>query len=103
MFRLALEKAPAGSALHGASEEGVTLKSIAEKIGGLLALPTRSVPPEEASEHFGNPFMATAYGTDAPASSAHTQTLLGWTPTHATLLEDLEHGDYINGTAQSNE
>ena len=43
--------------------------------------------------------MATAYSTDAPASSDRTHALLGWTPTHPTLLEDLEHGDYINSTA----
>jgi hypothetical protein len=31
---------------------------------------------------------------DAPVSSARTQALLGWTPTHPTLLEDIEAGDY---------
>jgi hypothetical protein len=36
-----------------------------------------------------------AFATDAPASSADTRELLGWTPTHPTLLEDLETGDYI--------
>ncbi|WP_267886059.1 hypothetical protein [Kitasatospora azatica] len=30
-----------------------------------------------------------------PASSTNTQELLGWSPTHPTLLEDLEHGDYL--------
>ncbi len=99
LFRLAVQDAPAGSALHGASEQGITLKSIAGKIGDLLHLPTSSLTPEQAAEHFDNPFMALAYGTDAPASSAATQTLLGWTPTHPTLLEDLEHGDYINTDA----
>jgi hypothetical protein len=38
--------------------------------------------------------MATIYGFDAPVSSTHTQELLGWSPTHWTLLDDLEHGDY---------
>ncbi len=103
LFRLALEKAPAGSALHGAGEEAITLKSIAHKIGDLLAVPTRSLPAEQAGEHFGNPFMAAVYGTDAPASSARTQTLLDWTPTHATLLEDLEQGDYIDGATPASE
>lgn len=98
LFRIALEAAPGGSALHGAAEQAITLKAIAEKIGELLALPTRSLPPEQAAEHFGNPFMAIAYGTDAPASSDRTRALLGWTPTHPTLLDDLQHGDYITGT-----
>lgn len=30
---------------------------------------------------------------------AHTQTLLGWIPTHATLLEDMETGDYFAAQA----
>ena len=94
LFRLALEKAPAGSALHGADESGVTLRTIAETIGEHLGIPTVSLTPDEADERFG-PFMGAAYGTDAPASSAHTRDLLGWTPTHPTLLADLAHGDYF--------
>ncbi|MEU9592354.1 SDR family oxidoreductase [Streptomyces sp. NPDC048193] len=95
LFRLALEKAPAGSVLHGAAENGVTLRSIAETIARGLDLPTAELTPEEAATHFVSPFMATAYGFDGPVSSAHTQELLGWSPTHPTLLEDLEHGDYL--------
>jgi hypothetical protein len=36
-------------------------------------------------------------GDDANArvAAADTRELLGWTPTHPTLLEDLETGDYI--------
>ncbi|MEU3414416.1 SDR family oxidoreductase [Streptomyces sp. NPDC006658] len=95
LFRLALEKAPAGSVLHGAAESGVTMKSIAETIARGLDLPTASLTPAEAAGHFVSPFMAIAYGFDGPVSSAHTRELLGWTPTHPTLLQDLEHGDYL--------
>ena len=94
LFRLAVEKAPAGSALHGAAEN-VTLKAIAETIGAQLGLPTRSLTPDEAGEHFGSAFFAIAYAADAPASSAHTRRLLGWTPTHPSLLDDLRNGDYF--------
>ncbi|MFJ6605011.1 SDR family oxidoreductase [Streptomyces lydicus] len=99
LFRLALEKAPAGSVLHGVAESGVTLKSIAETIARGLDLPTVSLTPAEAATHFVSPFMATAYGFDGPVSSAHTQELLGWSPTHPTLLDDLEHGDYLTRPA----
>ena len=95
LFRLALEKAPAGSVLHGVAESAVTLKSIAETIGRGLGLPTVSLTPEEAAAHFDNPFMARIYAADVPVSSALTRELLGWTPTGPTLLEDLEHGDYL--------
>jgi nucleoside-diphosphate-sugar epimerase len=96
LFRLTLERAPAGSALHGAGEEGVTLKSIAAKIGAILEVPTVSLTPDEAAAHFENPFMAKVFATDNPVSSARTRALLDWTPTHPTLLEDLEHGDYFS-------
>ena len=33
--------------------------------------------------------------TDMPASSAITQELLGWKPTHAGLIEDIEQGHYF--------
>ncbi|WP_432927776.1 SDR family oxidoreductase [Microbispora sp. CA-135349] len=95
LFRLAVEKAPAGSVLHGVAESGVTLKSIAETIAQGLDLPTVSLTPDEAATHFVSPFMATAYGFDGPVSSSHTRELLGWSPTHPTLLDDLEHGDYL--------
>lgn len=96
LFRLALEKAPPGSALHGAAESGVTLQSIAATIGEILQLPTKSVSADQAPAHFDSPFLAAAYGLDAPVSSAATQQLLGWTPTRPTLLEDLRTGDYFN-------
>ncbi|WP_037914635.1 SDR family oxidoreductase [Actinacidiphila yeochonensis] len=99
LFRLAVEKAPAGSVLHGVAESGVTLKSVAETIARGLDLPTASLTPEEAATHFASPFMAVAYGFDGPVSSSGTQELLGWSPTHPTLLDDLEHGDYLAAPA----
>ncbi|NJP92542.1 SDR family oxidoreductase [Nonomuraea sp. FMUSA5-5] len=95
LFRLALEKAPAGSVLHGVAESGVTFRSIAETIARRLGLPTVSLTPDEAATHFVSPFMAVVYGFDGPVSSSHTRELLGWSPVHPTLLEDLEHGDYL--------
>jgi nucleoside-diphosphate-sugar epimerase len=96
LFRLALERAPAGTAWHGAAEL-VTLKSIAETIGDRLGLPVRSVEPS----HFANPFFATVFGLDAPVSNERTRAQLDWNPTHPTLLEDLVHGDYFTDAAYS--
>jgi len=39
------------------------------------------------------------FRTDAPASSQYTQQLLGWTPNHWTLLDDLERSDYFHTQA----
>ena len=65
----------------------------------MLDIPTASLTLEQASEHLGNPFLARFFSPDVPVSSEHTQALLGWAPEHATLLEDLETGDYFTPQA----
>jgi nucleoside-diphosphate-sugar epimerase len=92
LYRLALEKAPAGSVLHGAGEEGVPLRDVAEVVGKQLDLPVGPVTDEEAAARFG--FLARLLALDIPASSAATQELLGWRPTHPGLLDDLAAGLY---------
>jgi nucleoside-diphosphate-sugar epimerase len=96
MVRLALEKAPTGSVVHGVGEEGIRTRDIAEVIGRHLNVPVVSVPPEQAAEHFG--WIGAFFALDLPASSTLTQQLLGWTPTHPGLIEDLEAGYYIGST-----
>ncbi|MYR45326.1 SDR family oxidoreductase [Streptomyces sp. SID5910] len=93
MFRIALEQAPAGATLHAVADEGVPLRAIAEVIGRHLNLPTASVPPEEAEQHFG--WLAMVLSADQPASSTLTRELTGWHPTRPTLLEDLDEGHYF--------
>lgn len=97
LYRLALEKAPAGSVLHGAAEEGVPVRAIAEAIGRHLDVPVASVSAEEAGEPFG--WLGRLVGLDAPASSALTRELLGWEPTGSALLDDLDSGHYFAATA----
>ena len=89
---LAVDKAPAGSILHGVAEQGVPVRTVAEVIGHKLELPVRSVPAAEADAHFG--WLARFLAMDAPASSEITRERMGWTPTGPTLLEDLESGAY---------
>jgi nucleoside-diphosphate-sugar epimerase len=93
LFRLALESAPAGAMLHGVDEQGVPARQIAEVIGRHLNLPVRSVPPEDAAEHFG--WIGGFFALDAPSSNTMTRELLGWRPTHGGLIEDLEQGHYF--------
>src|SRR6266851_2226821 len=95
LFRLALEKAPAGSRLHAVADEGVPIRAIAEVIGRHLDVPVVSVPAGEASGHFG--FLAGFLAADNPVSSALTRELLGWQPAHPGLIEDLDKGHYFHG------
>jgi nucleoside-diphosphate-sugar epimerase len=94
LFRLALEEAPAGSTLHAVADEGVPICDIAEVIGRHLNLPLVSVAPEDAGEHFA--WLAQFLAADSPASSALTRELLGWHPTHAGLIDDLDQGHYFD-------
>lgn len=96
LFRLALEKAPAGSTLHAIADEGVPIRAVAEVIGRHLDLPVAAVSPEDADEHFG--WLAHFLATDSPASSTLTRELLGWHPTHPGLIDDLEKGHYFSAS-----
>ncbi|MEU7940218.1 SDR family oxidoreductase [Microbispora bryophytorum] len=93
LFRLALEKAPAGSVLHAVTDEGVPIRAVAEVIGRHLGLPVVSIPSEEAGEHFS--WLGAMIGADAPASSALTRELLGWQPVQPGLIDDLDKGHYF--------
>ena len=68
LFRLAL-RAPAGSRWHGAGDEGVPFRQIAEVMGRHLNLPVVGIPPEQASAHFGWLSFAAAADNRPPASS----------------------------------
>jgi nucleoside-diphosphate-sugar epimerase len=95
LFRLALEKGSAGARYHAVGDEGVRTRDIAEVIGRRLNVPVVSKSPEEAAEHFG--FLAQFFAVDVPASSAQTQKQLGWRPTQALLIPDLDHPRYFGG------
>ena len=64
LFRLAVERAPAGSTLHGVAEEGVTGGDIATAIGTHLGLPVDARSRPTTSSGWG--FL----GMDSPVSSA---------------------------------
>ena len=94
LFRLAVENAPAGSRWHGVGDEGVPFRDIAEVIGRHLHVPVRSVPSEEADEHFG--FLGGLVSVDNPTSNALTRERLGWEPIEPGLLADLDEGHYFD-------
>jgi nucleoside-diphosphate-sugar epimerase len=94
LFRLALEKAPAGSTLHAIADEGVPIRDVAEVIGRHLDLPVAAISAEDAAEHFT--WLAGFLAADSPASSTLTRELLGWHPTQPGLIDDLDKGHYFH-------
>jgi nucleoside-diphosphate-sugar epimerase len=92
LARRAVEAAPAGSVLHAVADEGVPFREIAGAIGRHLGVPTASVAPADAAEHFAH--LGHFVAVDSPATAAVTRELLAWEPTGPSLLEDLELDHY---------
>lgn len=99
VYRLALESSVADDIFHAVADEAVPFKAIAEEIGRQLGVPVRSLTPEQAAAHFG--WFAVFAGLEMTASSRQTRDWLGWRPTHASLLADLEEGHYFGAAASS--
>ncbi|KQC37848.1 SDR family oxidoreductase [Frankia sp. ACN1ag] len=93
LFRLALEAAPPGSALHAVGDEGVPLREVAEVLAAHLDLPAVSVTPDQIGDYVG--FLGGFWGFDGPASAQITRDLLGWQPTRPGLIADLKEGHYF--------
>ena len=70
LARLAVEAAPAGSVLHAVGDEGVAFRDIAEVMGRQLGIPTASVAPADALEHFSH--LGHFVALDSPATAAIT-------------------------------
>jgi nucleoside-diphosphate-sugar epimerase len=95
LVRLAVESAPAGSVLHAVDEQGIPTREIAAAIGRSIDVPVESRP----MEHFG--WIGRFFALDAAVSNTVTRELLGWTPTHPGLIEDLDAGSYAEAVAHS--
>ncbi len=94
LFRLAVERASAGTQLFGAAEDDVTTRQVAEAIARHLGVPAGTVPPERVAEHFGG--FAQIMGLDfPPMTSEQTRQRLDWRPTRPGLLADLDEGHYF--------
>ncbi|SKA31835.1 SDR family oxidoreductase [Consotaella salsifontis] len=92
LYRLAMEKAQPGTRYHASAEEGVPVREIAEVVSAGLGVPTVSLSPQEAGEHFG--WLALFAGWDMLTSSAWTRKALGWEPRGPGLIADLRNMDY---------
>ena len=95
LFRLALEKGPAGKNWHGIEGEGIPFREIAKAIGNRLGLPAVSIPADVLMlpGYFGS--LANLVTLDLPASNRITRQTLGWEPAQPSLLADLDNGHYF--------
>ncbi|WP_030903445.1 SDR family oxidoreductase [Streptomyces sp. NRRL F-5126] len=95
LFRLALEKGPAGRYWHAVEDGGIAFRDIAEAIAGRLGLPAVSVPDDALMTpgYFG--FLTNIVTQSYPASNLITRRALGWEPGRPGLLADLDNGHYF--------
>lgn len=95
LFRLALEKAPAGTYWHAVKDGGIPFREIAEAMGSRLGLPAVSIPLDElmVPGYFG--FLSNIVTQSYPASNLITRENLGWEPAQPGLLADLDNGHYF--------
>ncbi|MER5532005.1 SDR family oxidoreductase [Streptomyces sp. NPDC002677] len=95
LFRLALERGPAGKYWHAVEDGGIPFREIAEAIAGRLGLPAVSVPNDVLMTpgYFG--FLANIVTQSYPASNLITRRTLGWEPAQAGLLADMDNGHYF--------
>jgi nucleoside-diphosphate-sugar epimerase len=96
LFRLALEKGPAGKYWHAIENGGIPFREIAEAIGSRLDLPAMSIPADVLMlpGYFG--FLANPVTLNLPASNLITRRTLGWEPAQPGLLADLDNGHYFS-------
>jgi nucleoside-diphosphate-sugar epimerase len=93
LYRLVLEGGSGGATYHGVGEEGVRARDIAAVIGRRLNVPVIAKTRQEIAGHFG--WIGNFFAIDCPASSAQTQQQLGWRPTRAGLITDLDDSRYF--------
>jgi nucleoside-diphosphate-sugar epimerase len=98
VFRLALEKGPAGRYWHAVQDGGVPFREIAKAIGSRLGLPTVGVPVDVLMlpGYFGQ--FTNLVTMDLPASSLITREALGWEPAQPGLFADLDNGHYFSAS-----
>ncbi|BBX02559.1 3-beta hydroxysteroid dehydrogenase [Mycolicibacterium moriokaense] len=97
LFRLALEKGPAGRRWHAVADGGIPFHEIAKAIGSRLGLPIVSVPVDVLMlpAYFG--MFTNLVTMSVPASNIITRRTLGWEPAQPSLLADLDNGNYFSG------
>ncbi len=93
VYALALDRAKAGSVYNIASGE-LEMRAIAEAIGELAGVPTRSVSLTQAHAALGERWVDVALASNSRVDSSLARAELGWVPVGPDLLDDLVRGSY---------
>lgn len=89
LYVLALERAPAGSLFHAATESGVSEKAIAQAISKVVGYELKGISLEQATLQWGRG-IAAFFAINNQVSADKAMQQLGWRPQAKTsLLDDI--------------
>lgn len=98
LYRLALERAPAGAFYFAANGEE-SMREVCAAIGRMLGRgsTTGSMTVEEAAAHWGEGAAADTMGSNSRVRARRARAELGWTPNGPALIDEIERGCYAEG------
>jgi nucleoside-diphosphate-sugar epimerase len=93
LYVLALERAPAGTMLHGVTDE-IALGDLAAAVSRLLGSGGRTENLSLMELYTRGGGGGVSLSVNKRLASEKTKKVLNWTPTRYDILEDVEHGSY---------
>jgi nucleoside-diphosphate-sugar epimerase len=93
LYVLALESAPAGTMLHGVTDE-IALGDLAAAVSRLLGSGGRTENLSLMELYTRGGGGGVSLSVNKRLASEKTKKVLNWTPTRYDILEDVEHGSY---------
>jgi nucleoside-diphosphate-sugar epimerase len=96
LYALALEKAPAGAFYFAENGEN-SMREVCEAISRMLGFGgrTQSMTVEEAAAEWGEGPANDTMGSNSRVRAKRARAELGWQPTAPSLIEEIEHGCYV--------
>src|SRR6266446_6634618 len=93
VYVLALERAPAGTMLHGVTDE-IALGDLAVAVSRLVGARGRTESLSLMETYNRGRGRGVSLSVNKRLASEKTRKVLNWTPTRYDILEDVEHGSY---------
>jgi nucleoside-diphosphate-sugar epimerase len=93
LYVLALERAPAGTMLHGVTDE-IALGDLAAAVSRLVGSGGRTENLSLMELYTRGGGGGVSLSVNKRLASEKTKKVLNWTPTRYDILEDVEHGSY---------
>jgi nucleoside-diphosphate-sugar epimerase len=93
LYIYALERGPAGSMLHGVTDE-LALGDLAQAVSRLVGAQGRTESLSLMEMYARGGGRGVSLSVNKRLASEKTRKVLNWTPTRYDILEDVEHGSY---------